>query len=620
MRMDMFNYFGRSRLLLVAGIGLGIGALIAIDYAFIGVAGLSFGSTRLATTINDQTARLVTKLRGAELTSEKSRKVRDAIKHGDYRTAHQLTTEVLAGSVLQNWRYYPFADFIGGIADVNDPAFATQLNSWVAQAADDPIPLMIRAQYYYAVGWFKRGHRFTAETQTADLVSFADHMKKARADIEAATRLNDANPYVYHLQLLILRSVGASDQMRDAFREAVAKFPADYQLYDVMLGALAPKWGGNVQAMYAFVDQYAGRTDRNSPLRLLYLSLYRNLLNSASIDCASRGNNNDAMSECVASTMQKIVRPGLEDQVVAALQVYDHSDNYQFGIAIEPILSDMLRTTGGDAYSGAILELAAGAMHSNTQLKEDNPSHNNYIIDKVVSLSWFRKGFYDNSLKKGQAALKDAKAMQFPNEEERDLALAGIYEYLAGSNDQLRQYRDMIAYEQAAVRLGGKTAYEHLVCYGYYQLRDYEDAVSTCTQALKDEPANMRARYWRAIAYRDSARPEAALADLTAVADSESDLRATAAIDISMIYFNRNDNQSALNVLNKYPYLYDPGVTNRSDVAVSYNNRCYAYMQLGELKQALDDCRASLKYGSLPDAYRKTQELIERISAGERKL
>jgi hypothetical protein len=36
-------------------------------------------------------------------------------------------------------------------------------------------------------------------------------------------------------------------------------------------------------------------------------------------------------------------------------------------------------------------------------------------------------------------------------------------------------------------------------------------------------------------------------------------------------------------------------------------------MQLGDLKKALDDCRASLRYGSLPDAIRKQQELISRL-------
>ena len=82
---------------------------------------------------------------------------------------------------------------------------------------------------------------------------------------------------------------------------------------------------------------------------------------------------------------------------------------------------------------------------------------------------------------------------------------------------------------------------------------------------------------------------------------------------MSMVYFNRNDLHGALDLLNKYTYLYDPEVTDRGSVAVGYNNRCYAYMELGELKKALDDCTASLRYGSIPDAFRKQRELVQRL-------
>jgi hypothetical protein len=73
-------------------------------------------------------------------------------------------------------------------------------------------------------------------------------------------------------------------------------------------------------------------------------------------------------------------------------------------------------------------------------------------------------------------------------------------------------------------------------------------------------------------------------------------------------------------VLNRYTYLYDPDLTGRDNIAVSYNNRCYAYMQLGDLKKALEDCTASLRYGNIPDAVRKRLELMERLKARETNL
>lgn len=52
-------------------------------------------------------------------------------------------------------------------------------------------------------------------------------------------------------------------------------------------------------------------------------------------------------------------------------------------------------------------------------------------------------------------------------------------------------------------------------------------------------------------------------------------------------------------------------------MAVAYNNRCYAYMELGELEKALADCTQSLRYGSIPDAFRKQQELVAQLGPSE---
>src|SRR5207237_6306771 len=136
-----------------------------------------------------------------------------------------------------------------------------------------------------------------------------------------------------------------------------------------------------------------------------------------------------------------------------------------------------------------------------------------------------------------------------------------------------------------------------------------------CSKTIADAAGNMKAYYWRARVYRDIGKLDEALQDFKAVADSHDSFRASAAIDVSMIFFNRKDVSGALAALNEYKYLYDPELTRKSDVAVGYNNRCYAYMELGELMKALEDCKASLKYGNLPDAYRKQLELVKRIES-----
>ena len=542
-------------------------------------------------------------------------RVRTAIKNDDYGTARRITAEALANSRLESYRFYPFDTFMAGIADLNDPEFKAHLNAWVARADKDPLPLLVRAQYYYQRGWRKRGHHFASETQASGMAAFSDDMVSALSDIDASLHLDDRNPYGSYLRLLILRGFGASAEMKSAFDEAIAKHPGYYPLYEVALRTLEPKWGGSVGEMYAFVDRYAGQAPEWSPLKLLYLELDRDLLDSASTACWPLRRERDRMSQCVAAAMKKVGSQEVEPQIELAFQLYDHSDPYPFGLAVGNILSALLGTEGGDAHAGAILELAATSLHTDTQLRPDEQRHGSYVIDEAVAESWYLKGFYDNALEKHRQALRDIGETAFPTEDAKDLAVATVYKSTGKALSRLGRLADMIAYEKAAIALGGDVDEEYRICYGYYQLKDYNSAVQACTKALNDT-SDIKAHFWRGVSYRDWGQTDAAVKDLTIVADSEDNFRTTAAIDLSMIYFGLQDNQGALNLLNRYTYLYDLKTNNRDDIAVSYNNRCYAYMQLGQLREALNDCQESLKYGSIPDAFSKQRELIRRLEAG----
>jgi tetratricopeptide (TPR) repeat protein len=538
--------------------------------------------------------------------------VRRAISQGDYATARQITAEVFAQSRIENWRYYPASDFMGEIALVRGAQFGRHLDEWVAQDKDAPIPLLLRAQYYYDEGWSTRGDNFSSDTQTNRLTVFTEYMAKALADVDAAIRLDASNPYAFHLKLRIVQSYGNLPATRAAFASAQTRFPAYYPLYDVMLMALQPKWGGTIAAMYAFVDKQAGDAPQFSPLKLLYLDLYGRLLDSAAISCRSYYTDRDKRHQCVTGVMAELAKPELETEVSSALQLYDHTDHYEFGLAVRSVLFTMLGVAGGQDYAGAILQQAATSMHSDTQLKHQGPEHNDYVVDELIAASWNTQEFFDNALTKYQQALVDAQAGEFPSPTEKDLAIGYIYEQLAEiSGNRLQLYDDLIRHEQSAVA-HGMVWDEHYICYGYYKLRHYDQAIQACTAAIRDTD-NAVAQYWRGMAYRDSGNTDAALNDFAAEADSEGFFAALSAIAMSMIYFDRNDNQGALDILNKYTFLYDVHRTAASDVAVAYNNRCYAYMQLGKWEQALGDCTASLRHGTIPDAYRKQQELIKRL-------
>lgn len=549
----------------------------------------------------------------AETVYEKALRARTEIKRGDFSKAQEIATEVLAGSPPHHWHFHPFGEFVGAIANSNDPALEKRLDGWVDQAGENPTPRLIRAQYLYHMASFVRGGRNASASSAAELASFSDYLTRALKDASTAAAAGVGDPHAFLLKLRILRAFGLATEAMSVFEQAIEEYPEYYPLYDTVLTMHHPRWGGSTEAMYAFVDQYAGRVSQHSPLKLLYLSLYRHLLNYSAASCATDGSDRDARLQCVARAMQQLVRPELDDSIMAALQLYEHLDKYAFGLTIEEILGEMLRTSSGESHSATILELAARSMGSNTQLRPEQPGHNNYIVDKLVALSWYQKGFYPNALIKSQDAVKSVENFSFPSDVEKDLAVAGIYQALGNTHSTLKHYAEMAAYEDAAVALGGETDREHFICYAHYHLKAYEDAIRACTRAIADQAGNMKAYYWRARVYRDLEKLDDALRDFKAVADSPDSFRATAAIDVSMILFNRKDIAGALVALNRYTYLYQPELTVKQNVAVAYNNRCYAHMELGELMKALEDCKSSLKYGSLPDAYRKQLELTKRL-------
>jgi hypothetical protein len=146
---------------------------------------------------------------------------------------------------------------------------------------------------------------------------------------------------------------------------------------------------------------------------------------------------------------------------------------------------------------------------------------------------------------KSLEALSDIMHADFPSEEERDVATSRIYMDLAIASKRLAQFDDVIKYETMATLLGGPNDFEHLICDGYHWLRAEEDAARSCDQAIRDRPNVTYAYYWRGIAHKNLQQTDAALADLTVVADSENDFRSSAALAMATIYLDRKDMKGA---------------------------------------------------------------------------
>lgn len=573
--------------------------------------------------IADKIAKLNIKPSPVESADAKATRARQAIKQGDFATAGKIVSEVLTGSKMQAWRFYPFDSFIACFACRYDPQLGKRLDEWVAKSPGDAIPLLMRADFFFDAGWSKRGQRMVRETPESQIESFTGYMDKALADVNAAMAVDKANPYSYYLKLLILSSHGFSKEMGRVFEEGIAKYPNYFSLYHVTLDALAPKWGGSVEAMYAFVERYAGGASEDSPLKMLYLALYRNLLDNAFIAC-SNTTDNDVVAPCIAIHMKEDPAPKVEHQIGKALALYDHYDHQDYNGIVYRLLKSMLQVYGADQYAEAVLQQAAAATHSSLEIAPNRTGSNDYIIDEFAAITWHHRMLFDNAIEKTKQALRDAETTDFPNPGEKTETIAGLYDELAMYVDDKNQYLntvmmgkqenqndhyvDMVAYEMAALQLSPTVQHGYLACMGYAALRLFEQTISSCSVVLNNSE-NVQARYWRAIAYQQTNQLDAALRDFTVVADSNNKWRIMAGMQMVAIYETRKDWKSLLDTLDEYRFMYNPMYA-----AFTYDSRCHAHQELGELQKALDDCTEALKHSRLPDAYQRQQELIQQLS------
>ncbi len=512
---------------------------------------------------------------------------------------------------------HPVTKFLDALIDPTDPNFERQLSAWVEKSPDSMPALLVRAKFYHDVGWLRRGHGYVNTVSEDEMRAFVDAMRNGEADVNRAFQLDGTEPFLQSLRLEVLRGYGYSDEMGLALQDSVAKFPAFFPPYDLMLSTLQPKWGGNIDTMFRFVDHFRSTDPDGIATKLLDVDVYRYLLSTASTQCLDSSENSDyqQLSECVREFMKANVTAERESRLVEALAALGKRNDYIATKAVEKLISSMIDTAGSEIYVGPTLQAAANAYDSDTRLNEDSKSRNHYMIDSLVAKTWLRQGNLDNALTKYQEALRDLPLSKFPSTSEQDAATAEIKEQLAKVYAKQSRYADSAEVAREAVALGGGVEAQLWVCYDSYWLKNYDAAVIECADIVDDQQNGLNARYWRGSAYQELHDYNNAIRELSVVAESKSNWRVSAAIDLSMLYFGQNDNTAALNVLNKYDYLYDLKSTKKDDVAVAFNNRCYAYMALGDYKKALDDCTNSLANGNIPDAYKKQQELLKRIAS-----
>ena len=564
----------------------------------------------LAALIAERVAEFSIKPKTAVLPTDLALEAATAIKKGDYSKADRIARDVLAHSQIQSWRFYPFNEFMRGIVrGDDDPVLLQHLNTWLEHEPKSAIAYLIRAKYYRQVGAAARGSG-DASTVPAALIRLSkDDTARAAADVQKSISLDPKNPWSYYEWLDITSTSGNSPQTEQAFQAGIKAFPRYYPLYKSRLGTLVPRRGGSIDDMYDFVERYAGRAPDTSPLKFLYLDLYLNMLHNGGYGCGFL--DGGARDICLKYNE----RPSLVNGMTQALNLYKVSDPTQFSMAIWPLLRDMACApcVGSPEAVGGVLQIAASIMGSDNRMM-DEPTHNSYVLDDVTARVWSQMDNTGNADTKFREALSDVEHTSFPDEAQKAQALATIFSDMSDVAYNNQQFMDIIVYEDAEAAAAGTNYSEtpHRRCYGYYRMKHYTETVRECTALIEGNGNYLESHYWRGKAYENTRQWDASIADLELVADSSNNYyRVGAALDMSFDYGQKADYAGQLTSMNAHAFLFDSEIQPAEDLAPAYNNRCFAYMKLDELQKALDDCTLSLKYGRIPDALHKQQELLK---------
>ena len=104
-------------------------------------------------------------------------------------------------------------------------------------------------------------------------------------------------------------------------------------------------------------------------------------------------------------------------------------------------------------------------------------------------------------------------------------------------------------------------------------------SVEECTHLLDTQRDLAAARYNRARSYEGLKNYDAALEDFAPIAEdgSENYIRDGAAIEMEHINVLLGKYAVELEIFKKYPFVFDASLQPPEDLAVAYNNRCFAH-------------------------------------------
>jgi len=148
---------------------------------------------------------------------------------------------------------------------------------WITLFPEHYAPYLARAEHTLALALERRGTAYASETSEEQFAQMHDYLRETEADLDAARQINPRLVPAYVNAITIHNLEGNESLEQEVFDTGRVYAPASFALYDSMLWAHKPRWGGSYCEMDTLIRQALEYSEQNPKLYMLFVSPYADL-------------------------------------------------------------------------------------------------------------------------------------------------------------------------------------------------------------------------------------------------------------------------------------------------------------------------------------------------------
>jgi TPR repeat protein len=132
-------------------------------------------------------------------------------------------------------------------------SWQAHLELWLNKYPQSYVANYLLGVFYENKAWQLRGHKFRSETTKKQFADFEEFSTRAEDQFIKSTHYF-SKPYPTYCRLILIANALGNGKEAEYFRLAEKNDPAGYLAHADFLKGLAPKWGGSIAQVQAFVD------------------------------------------------------------------------------------------------------------------------------------------------------------------------------------------------------------------------------------------------------------------------------------------------------------------------------------------------------------------------------